>query len=200
MPQVGSPVHRMKRGPRRPAAAFQAGASFGELNVVIAPSRPQSGFMQQSPEPPASFQFGAPFNLAKLTETMGVIGHSSWLGMRYHAEGEDWIELAIPWKAELTADRETGVLASGPIISMMDNATGMAVWKKRGVLLPQVTVDLRIDYMRAARPGCAVVGRGECYKLTRNFAFVRGVAYDEDIDDPVAHVVGRFILVDEARP
>ena len=43
-----------------------------------------------------------------------------------------------------------------------------------------------------------VIGRGECYKMTRNFAFVRGIAYDESIDDPLAHVVGSFILVGEA--
>jgi uncharacterized protein (TIGR00369 family) len=147
---------------------------------------------------PANFAPGAPFDLAFLEEAMRAMGHSAWLGMRGHGEGADWIELALPWKAELVADAETGVLASGPIISLMDNATGIAVWKKRGLFLPQVTVDLRVDYMRAARPGRTVIGRGECYRLTRNFAFVRGVAYDERIDDPVANVVGTFILVDAA--
>jgi uncharacterized protein (TIGR00369 family) len=157
--------------------------------------------MEPTPASPSStVPFGAPFDLAKITETMQVMGHSAWLEMRHYREGPDWIELALPWKAELVADAASGVLASGPIISLMDNATGTAVWKKRGFFLPQVTVDLRVDYMRAARPGRTVIGRGECYKLTRNIAFVRGTAYDETIDDPVAHVVGSFILVGEARP
>src|SRR5262245_46064027 len=120
------------------------------------------GAMQQaSAQSPANFPIGAPFDLVRITEMMGVMGHSSWLGMRYHGEGADWVELALPWKEELVASAASGILASGPIISVMDNATGIAVWKKRGVLLPQVTVDLRIDYMRAARPGRTLIGRGE---------------------------------------
>jgi uncharacterized protein (TIGR00369 family) len=151
-------------------------------------------------EIPPSFPFGAPFDLTKVGEMISVMGHGAWLGMRYHGEGANWVELALPWKKDLVADAATGVLASGPIISLMDNATGMSVWRRRGVLLPQVTVDLRVDYMRAASAGRTVIGRGECYKLTRSVAFVRGIAYDETPDDPVAHVVGSFILLDEARP
>ena len=146
---------------------------------------------------PASFPYGSPFDLAKVAEMIDAMGHSTWLGMRYHGHGADWVELALPWKEDLVANPATGVLASGPIISLMDNATGMAVWRTRGVMLPQVTVALRVDYMRAARPGLTVIGRGECYKLTRSVAFVRGIAYDESSEDPVAHVAGSFILLSE---
>ena len=122
-------------------------------------------------------------------------GHGGWLDMRYHAHGADWVELALPWREELVGLASSGVLASGPIISLMDNATSMSVWTRRGAFQPQVTVDLRVDYMRAAVPGKTVIGRGECYKLTRTIAFVRGIAYDEDISDPVAHVVGTFMVL-----
>lgn len=155
---------------------------------------------QSPPDALASFPFGAPFELEKVSEMIDVMGHGAWLGMRYHGEGPDWVELAIPWKPELVANAESGVLASGPIISLMDNATGMAVWRKRGMLMPQVTVDLRIDYMRAAQPGRTVIGRGECYKLTRSIAFVRGIAYDDTPEDPVAHVAGSFILLNGPQP
>ena len=47
--------------------------------------------------------------------------------------------------------------------------------------------------MRAAVPGRTVIGRGECYKLTRNISFIRGIAYDADPDDPIAHVTGTFM-------
>ncbi len=123
-------------------------------------------------------------------------GHGGWLGMKYHAHGPDWVELALPWREELVGVGATGVLASGPIISLMDNATSMAVWTRRGIFVPQVTVDLRVDYMRAAVPGKTVIGRGECYKLTRAISFVRGVAYDETLDDPVAHVTGTFMVLE----
>ena len=69
----------------------------------------------------------------------------------------------------------------------------VAVWLKRGVFEAHVTLDLRVDYLRPAVPERTVIGRGECYRLTRSIAFVRGIAHDGDPDDPVAHVAGTFI-------
>jgi uncharacterized protein (TIGR00369 family) len=89
------------------------------------------------------------------------------------------------------------VLASGPIITLMDMATSVATWCRRGAIRPQATLDLRVDYLRPARPGATVFGRAECYRLTRRIAFVRGVAHDGDESDPVAHVAGTFMLTDQ---
>ncbi len=125
-------------------------------------------------------------------------GHGGWLGLRYHAHGQGWFALELPWREELVGVAETGVLASGPIISLMDNATSMSVWTLTGRFVPHATLDLRVDYMRAAIPGHPVIGRGECYKLTRSIAFIRGIAHDGDPADPVAHVIGTFMATDEA--
>ena len=120
-------------------------------------------------------------------------GHGAALGIAYHDHGEDWVELALPWRAELVGMTETGVLASGPIVSMMDMATSLAVWMKLGAFRPQATLDLRVDYLRPAVPGRTVIGRGRCYRITRSVAFVRGIAHDGDADDPVANVTGTFM-------
>ncbi len=85
------------------------------------------------------------------------------------------------------------ILASGPIISLMDMATSLAVWTKLGRFRPQATLDLRVDYLRPSAPERTVVGRGTCYRVTRSIAFVRGIAHDGDPDDPVANVTGTFI-------
>ena len=120
-------------------------------------------------------------------------GHGAALGIAYHAHGEDWVELALPWRAELVGMPATGVPASGPIISLMDMATSLSVWMKLGAFRPQATLDLRVDYLRPAVPGRTVIGRGGCYRLTRSVAFVRGIAHDGDPDDPVANVTGTFM-------
>ena len=126
-------------------------------------------------------------------------GHGARLGVRYHAHGDDWCELMLPWRADLVGDPARGVLASGPILTMMDQATSMAAWLKAKAWRPHATLDLRIDYLRPARTGQTVYGRGECYRLTRTIAFVRGQAHDGDPADPVAHVAGTFMLLD-AQP
>ncbi|WP_423606097.1 PaaI family thioesterase [Sphingomonas sp. MS122] len=121
-------------------------------------------------------------------------GHGRALGIRYAAHGDDWCELALPYSEALIGDRARGVIASGPIVALLDMATSVAVWMKRGGFLPHATLDLRVDYLRPAAPGRTVTGRGECYRVTRSIAFVRGVAHDGDPEDPVANVAGTFMF------
>lgn len=150
-----------------------------------------------SDKPPSILPPGTRFDPSLAARLMTRHGHGGWLGIRYHDHGEDWVELALPWREDLVGIgaglADMGVLASGPIISLMDNATSMSVWTKSGNFVPHATLDLRVDYMRAATPGQTVIGRGECYKLTRTISFIRGVAHDGDPTDPVAHVIGTFM-------
>lgn len=124
---------------------------------------------------------------------LGIGGHGGTIGCLYRAHGPDWAELELPYKPELIGDEERGVLASGPIITMMDMATSVAAWLKLGRFRPHATLDLRIDYLRPARVGVTVIGRGECYRITRAISFVRGQAHDGDPNDPIAHVAGTFM-------
>lgn len=123
-------------------------------------------------------------------------GHGGLLGITYHAHGPDWAELALPYDARLIGDPESGVLASSPIVTMMDMASSLSVWLKLGQFRPHATLDLRIDYLRPATPHQTVIGRGECYRITRNISFVRGIAHDGDPADPIAHVAGTFMFTE----
>ena len=133
------------------------------------------------------------FDVRRFTKWVG--GHGAAIGYGYHAHGDDWAELALPYDERLIGDRASGVIASGPIITMMDMATSLAIWIKRRAFVPHATLDLRVDYLRPATPGKTVIGRGECYRITRSIAFVRGQAHDGDPSDPLAHVAGTFMVV-----
>lgn len=122
-------------------------------------------------------------------------GHSGWLGLRYSNHGDDWVELELPWREDLLGEEERHVLASGPIISLLDMASGMSIWTASKVFSPVATLDLRVDYQRPAKERSAVKGRVECYRRTRSAAFVRGIAYDEDPADPVATMAGVFMTI-----
>jgi uncharacterized protein (TIGR00369 family) len=124
------------------------------------------------------------------------VGHGGALGIRYHDHGGDWAELALPYDEKLIGVAASGVIASGPIISLMDMATSLAIWLRLGRFRHQATLDLRVDYLRPATPGRTIVGRGECYRTTRSIGFVRGLAHDGDPADPVAHVSATFMFTD----
>ena len=104
------------------------------------------------------------------------------------------MQLALPWRKELVGVPESGILASGAIVSLIDTASGGSVWMKLGHFVPIVTLDLRLDYMRPAVKGETVIACCECTKLTRRIAFVRGSAFGEDPARPIAHSAATFML------
>ena len=69
------------------------------------------------------------FDPAKATAFFTGRGHSGWLGLRYSDHGDDWVELELPWREDLLGEDGQRVLASGPILSLMDMASGMAIWR-----------------------------------------------------------------------
>lgn len=120
-------------------------------------------------------------------------GHGGALGMRYCDHGEDWIEIALPWREVLVGVPESGVLATGAIVSLVDLAGGAAVWLKRGRFVASATLDLRIDYLRPARKNETVFAHCRCIKLGRSVSFVEGIAHVGDRDDPIARAALTFM-------
>lgn len=135
------------------------------------------------------------FDPARAAPFLTARSHNGWLGLRYCDHGADWVELELPWRADLVGEESREVLASGPIVSLMDMASGLAIWTRMGAFRPIATLDLRIDYTRAAAPRGSVFGRATCYRTTRSAAFVHGIAHEGDPEDPVARVQGVFMTI-----
>jgi uncharacterized protein (TIGR00369 family) len=125
------------------------------------------------------------------------IPHNRALGLRVVDVGEGAASVLLPYDAKLVGNPESGVLHGGAITTLIDVACGAAVMLKLTRFVRIATLDLRIDYLRPARPGQDVVAHADCYKLTRNVAFVRALASHGDASDPIASAQGTFILVDE---
>jgi uncharacterized protein (TIGR00369 family) len=122
------------------------------------------------------------------------VGHGRALGMDFVDSGDDWTELSLPWREELVGVAESGILASGAILSLIDTASGTSVWVKLGTFAPLVTIDLRIEYLRPALKGETVFARCECTKLTQQVAFTRGTAHSGDPARPIAYSSGTFMV------
>ncbi len=134
------------------------------------------------------------FDPKLFTAFASQVGHGGALGILYVGHGPDWVELGLDYDPKLVGVAASSVIASGPIISLMDMATSMALWVKLGRFRHQATLDMRVDYLRPAAPGKKIIGRGECYAATRSVGFVRGLAHDGDPADPVAHVAATFMF------
>jgi len=116
------------------------------------------------------------------------------LGMETVATQFAQATLKVPYRPDLVGDPDRGVIAGGVVTTLLDHACGHAVAMAMAEAGPVATLDLRIDYMRAAEPGLDVHAHAHCYKLTHAIAFVRATAYDRDPSDPVATAQAVFML------
>ena len=120
--------------------------------------------------------------------------HMQELGLEFLQLEQGLAVVEIPYSEELVGDPVSGGLHGGVVTTLLDSAGGAAVVSALREPGPIATLDLRIDYLRGSTPGAALRARVECYKVTRQVAFVRGVAYNDDADDPVASMAGTFML------
>lgn len=131
---------------------------------------------------------------------LGHIPHCRAIGIRFVEVHGGRSLVRIPYDERLVGNPDTGVLHGGVITTILDNASGMAVQSTFTDWMSIATLDLRIDYMRPATPGRDLFAAAECYRKTHRIAFVRGVAYHDDPEDPVATSVATFMLAsDESR-
>lgn len=112
--------------------------------------------------------------------------YSRELGLRLHQTEPEWCVIKVLPDARLVGNPAAGVVHGGVITALLDSCYGLAIFVRMDKLRPMATLDLRIDYLKAATPGREIFGGAVCYKLGHELAFVRGCAYHDSPDDPVA--------------
>lgn len=127
-----------------------------------------------------------------------TVPQAAALGFRFVSAGAGRGSIEVPWREDLVGDPDTGVIAGGVVTSLLDHTCGLAITSAAhadiGGPFGTATLDLRIDYMRAAAPRAGVTAEAHCYKMTRSIAFVRAEAWDVDRADPIATAQAAFVI------
>lgn len=122
-----------------------------------------------------------------------TIPHNRAIGIEFVDAEPGSATLQLPYSTDLVGNPDTGTVHGGVITSLIDSAGGLAVFCSLPEIETIATLDLRIDYMKPATPEHTLIARADCYKRTRNIAFVRATAYHEDPEDPVATAAAAFM-------
>ncbi len=104
------------------------------------------------------------------------------------------VQMRLPYSEKLVGDPDTGIVHGGVITAMLDHCCGLAVGSALRGPQPYVTLDLRIDYMKPARPKADILFEAECLKITHEIIFARGLAFQDNRDDFVARSTGTFMF------
>lgn len=129
----------------------------------------------------------------QIAETfLSALPHAGELGLALVSVGEGAASLEMPWDEGLVGDPTTGVIHGGAVSALIDTTCGTAVLAHPENAGDTATLNMRIDYMRAAQPGQTIVARATCFHVTHTVAFVRAEAVDDDTDAPVATAAAAF--------
>lgn len=92
-----------------------------------------------------------------------------WLGLEVVAATSDSVRTQIVWRDEMIGSPDAGSVAGGVLASIMDSTASYAVAAATGQMA--VTLDMRIDFLRAAMPG-VLYAEGTVIKAGRSIATV----------------------------
>lgn len=121
-----------------------------------------------------------------------VLPHCKALNMSVDLLEDSHAIMSMPYDKKLIGDPKTGVIHGGAVSALMDSCGGASVFMHPENAGASVTLDLRIDYMRPAKPKERIVAESTCFHVTRSVAFVRVVAWAGQKDEPVATATGAF--------
>ena len=120
--------------------------------------------------------------------------HMREIGLSITALGPGKGAMSLPDRPAWLGDPARGLLHPGPTTVLADSTCGLAVGAALSERQPYATLDLRMDYLRAAGPGQAIHCEAHCYRITRQVAFVRGEVWQARRDEPIAGVQAAFML------
>ena len=103
--------------------------------------------------------------------------YHQWLGLKVIALSEDGIELKASWREEWVVNRERRYTHGGVLAALVDLAADWAMVSRTGRGVP--TLDLRVDYHRAAMPG-DLTARGTVIRFGRQISTAEARILDQD--------------------
>lgn len=124
--------------------------------------------------------------------------HIAALGIEAVEGGEGRLVMRLPVRPELVGNPDDGALFGGAVFTLIDTTCGFLAMASLAEPLPVATLDLRVDYLTAARGDRDLFAEALLTRVTRQVVFCRASAWQEDPEQPVASALGSFMIASPA--
>jgi uncharacterized protein (TIGR00369 family) len=116
-----------------------------------------------------------------------------WLGLKLKNADDFSVEVELPWREEIVSNVHGQITHGGILAALIDLTGHLAIVAKTGVLPQRVaTIDIRVDYHRAATPG-KLAASGEVMNLGKKVSSVQISVHDEK-DNLMASGKGVYLI------
>lgn len=114
-------------------------------------------------------------NIEQAQELVTRAPFHKWLGLQVLAIEDDAIEIRATWREEWIVNPERRYTHGGVLAALIDLGADWALARKLGRAQP--TIDMRVDYHRAAMPGDLTV-KGHIVRLGKQFSTCEAQIFD----------------------
>ena len=120
---------------------------------------------------------GNVIGLEKLQERLIANKFNHWMGLSITKLDEESIEISLKWREEMISNPKAQWTHGGILGALVDVTADFMIAAKLGA--PAPTVDLRIDYHRAATPG-DLKASGRIIRIGRTFSTAEAEVLDSE--------------------
>lgn len=113
----------------------------------------------------------------KLQELITRGPFNKWLNFTVLKAGADGVEIGAAWREEWVVNPERRYTHGGILAAIIDVAADYAIAAQLGRPVP--TIDLRVDYHKAAMPG-DLIAKARVVRMGSQYSTAEAYLYDQD--------------------
>lgn len=116
----------------------------------------------------------------KAERFLATLKHCQRLKLQVEDVTATSLNMRLPYDRQIVGDPITGVLHGGGLTTLMDTACGTLVFAALPDFELCPTLDLRMDYMKAAEPGQDLIAKAEIVRIAHSVVFTACKVYQQD--------------------
>jgi uncharacterized protein (TIGR00369 family) len=117
------------------------------------------------------------YTMESLEQRLAVGPFNRWLGFKVLKMDESGLDLKATWREEWVVNADLRYTHGGILAAIIDVAADFAIAVQLGRPVP--TIDIRIDYHKAAMPG-DLIAKAKVVRIGRQYSTAEAYVYDQE--------------------